>query len=384
MADYTDDTDTIEEVTTEAAPAAGLAVDAASEPSDAGTPPKPQADDSNSVDPFNQSAGDRSSFDKINKGIAADRVAGDKTLGEAGGGPLNQEAPEEKKEREEEEFWEYMHELDEEREKAAREFDEKMHKIGNYEYSGKELMAMKKWLDNDQNAEAFENDLMQKHGISKEEAKKRRMNAQEYLKILEKERNSEPLTEEEKRRKRELEPAVAKDIHTLSEWGKKSGMEYGHKESSITTGQTAISQKSSSTARNETIDSIVSSLKAETATPPNQKDFEKTMFLTQKQKTGLLTDAERLQLNMLQSDPNVIAAVGTHFSKMKEQAEAAKTQTTGDSLTASTIKASPLVSTFERADSSPIPLDKDPVLKSDAQRFAQAKTSTPSQTTYTF
>ncbi|MFK5283249.1 hypothetical protein ACI3PL_27120, partial [Lacticaseibacillus paracasei] len=83
-------------------------------------------------------------------------------------------------------------------------------------------------------------------------------------------------------------------------------------------------------------------MKAGTSAPPNQKDFEKTMLLTQKQKTGLLTDAERLQLNMLQSDPSVIAAVESHFSKLKEQAEATKSQTVGDSLTASTIKAGPL------------------------------------------
>lgn len=380
MADYTDDTATIEDVATDTAPPASLAVDVTNEPS-AEEAPKPLADDNNSVDPFNQSAGDRSTFDKINKGIAADRVAGDLTIGQPGGGPLYQETPEEKKEREEQEFWEQMNDLIEEQQKAAREFDEKMHKIGDYEYSGAHLHAMKEWLDDEKNADAFENELMQKNGISKDEAKKRRIAAQDYLAILEKERNGQKLTEEEKRLKANPPGTIAEDIKTLSEKvAAPVGQKYGFTEKSVTTGQTIYSQTSSTVAG----DTTIAKMKVAEAAQPTQKDFEQTMLLTQKQKSGLLTDAERAQLNRLQSDPNVIAAVESHFSKMKEQAEATRNQGGGDSLTASTFKSVPLAATFERADNAPIPLDKEPTLKSDVQKFALAKTAAPAQTMDTF
>lgn len=192
MADFTDDTGTIEDVTTDAAPAADLSVADRSEqaipsvddvpsttiPEDdsAENPAKPFVDLEKPMDLYNAGGSGNKSADQISKErIAEMAVPGDWNIGGNGGGPLYRETAEEKKEREEREFFERMQEISEEQEKAAREFDEKMHKIGDHEYSGAHLHAMKEWLDDEKNADAFENELMQKHGISKDEAKKRRI-----------------------------------------------------------------------------------------------------------------------------------------------------------------------------------------------------------------
>jgi hypothetical protein len=104
--------------------------------------------------------------------------------------------------------------------KAHQEkWDSQMHSIGGHEYSGAQLHSMHEYLKDDKNADAFEQELMSREGITREEAKRRRINAQEYLDILEKQRAGQKLTEEEERKKKalEAEPNHGKDLRTISE-----------------------------------------------------------------------------------------------------------------------------------------------------------------------
>lgn len=98
-------------------------------------------------------------------------------------------------------------------------WDRQMHRIGDAEYSGAQLHSMHEYLKDDKNADAFEKDLMSREGITREEAKRRRINAQEYLDILEKQRAGQKLTGEEESKKKalEAEPNHGKDLRTISE-----------------------------------------------------------------------------------------------------------------------------------------------------------------------
>lgn len=100
--------------------------------------------------------------------------------------------------------------------KAHQEmWDRQMHRIGDAEYSGAQLHSMHEYLKDDQNADAFEKELMAREGISREEAKKRRANLQEYLALKEKERNGEKLTPEEKYQLQNPTTEVAADTKKL-------------------------------------------------------------------------------------------------------------------------------------------------------------------------
>lgn len=100
--------------------------------------------------------------------------------------------------------------------KAHQEmWDRQMHRIGDVEYSGAQLHSMHEYLKDDQNADAFEKELMAREGISREEAKKRRANLQEYLALKEKERNGEKLTPEEKYQLQNPTTEVAADTKKL-------------------------------------------------------------------------------------------------------------------------------------------------------------------------
>lgn len=101
--------------------------------------------------------------------------------------------------------------------KAHQEmWDRQMHRIGDAEYSGAQLHSMHEYLKDDQNADAFEKELMAREGISREEAKKRRANLQEYLTLKEKERNGEKLTPEERYQLQNPTTEVAGDAKTLN------------------------------------------------------------------------------------------------------------------------------------------------------------------------
>lgn len=111
--------------------------------------------------------------------------------------------------------------------KAHQEmWDRQMHRIGDAEYSGAQLHSMHEYLKDDQNADAFEKELMAREGISREEAKKRRANLQEYLTLKEKERNGEKLTPEEKYQLQNPSEDVKRDVKILAE---RQGLERGVK-----------------------------------------------------------------------------------------------------------------------------------------------------------
>lgn len=165
--------------------------------------------------------------------------------------------------------------------KAHQEmWDRQMHRIGDAEYSGAQLHSMHEYLKDDKNADAFEKELMAREGISREEAKKRRMNVQEYLDIAEKERRGQRLSEEEERRKRELQkdPHSGKDFRTLNEMGVKTeANDYGYTDGSKQTGQ--MQQKAdggpqlSTFNREATARQIIGSGFVDTVKPPPRPDY---------------------------------------------------------------------------------------------------------------
>jgi hypothetical protein len=165
--------------------------------------------------------------------------------------------------------------------KAHQEmWDRQMHRIGDAEYSGAQLHSMHEYLKDDKNADAFEKELMAREGISREEAKKRRMNVQEYLEIAEKRRSGQTLSTEEERRERELQkdPHSGKDFRTLNEMGVKTeANDYGYTGGSKQTGQ--MQQKVdggpqlSTFNREATTRQIIGSGFVDTVKPPPRPDY---------------------------------------------------------------------------------------------------------------
>lgn len=127
--------------------------------------------------------------------------------------------------------------------KAHQEmWDRQMHRIGDAEYSGAQLHSMHEYLKDDQNADAFEKELMAREGISREEAKKRRANLQEYLTLKEKERNGEKLTPEEKYQLQNPSEGVVQDTKILAE---KQGLGRGVRMEGAVVDRYASAQKES-------------------------------------------------------------------------------------------------------------------------------------------
>jgi hypothetical protein len=107
----------------------------------------------------------------------------------------------------------YQAEAERKLEEHRAQWDATMHKLGDKEYSGAELHAMHEWLKDEKNQTAYEDEIMQRDGVSREEAKRRRTEIQEYLALMEKQRNNEKLTAEEKLRLEVLrnKPTVQRD-----------------------------------------------------------------------------------------------------------------------------------------------------------------------------
>lgn len=95
-------------------------------------------------------------------------------------------------------------------------WDEQMHSIGGRDYSGAQIHAMHEHLKDEKNAEAFEQELMTREGITKEEARRRRANLQEYLNLQEKKRNGQELTAEEEYQLKNPSPNVANDAERVN------------------------------------------------------------------------------------------------------------------------------------------------------------------------
>lgn len=95
------------------------------------------------------------------------------------------------------------------------QWDKDMHTIGGHQYSGADLHKINTYLLDANNQEDIEKHLMDTLGISREEAKKRRANLQDLSKLLEKERSGVKLTDEEQKRKQELQTGQAGKDYTL-------------------------------------------------------------------------------------------------------------------------------------------------------------------------
>lgn len=299
------------------------------------------------------------------------------TIGGIGGPITDYDTPEEYQERMREKLEKWMRKEDErqeererEREKHQAEFDARLHKIGDHEYSGKDLMRMKAWLDDDRNSELFEKGLMDKHGITREEARKRRQASQDYLTILEKERNGEQLTEEEKKLKTSPPSHVAEDIKDLQTMVMRlSGQDYDYKTSSRLSGQTEFSREKSTSAGSDLLVALENEGSISSKAKVNQ-----AYLLSGKQRAGLLTDNERIKLAQLQGDAEVIKEIRELNAQITGKANMHALRSSDDQLLSSTIKAVSLKSAFEQADIAPVPLDAmPPVIKFNQQTVASAK-----------
>ncbi len=141
-----------------------------------------------------------------------------------GSGSLGQlsarEVEERKRERSEEAFEALLEQIEElqKQDERARKWDAEMHDFGGKKFSGQQLMEMRSWLMNEDNQEEFENDLMKRQGITKEEAKKRRLETQEALDLKKRERDG-TMTPEERRRYEQLmaKPEMRENIEVLEE-----------------------------------------------------------------------------------------------------------------------------------------------------------------------
>jgi hypothetical protein len=150
----------------------------------------------------------------------------------------------------------YQEEAQKRLEAHRAEWDAKMHLLGGREYSGAELHAMHERLKDPKEQEAFEEDLMETHGITREEARQRRTRLQEYLELMEKQRNGQKLSDEERRRLEALQntasvQADAQEYKTRNETGREDTL--GAKDIAKRLGneETSTSERGKSFASNE-------------------------------------------------------------------------------------------------------------------------------------
>jgi len=94
---------------------------------------------------------------------------------------------------------------DEQLKEWQERWDKQMHTVAGLQVSGEQIHSMWKYLQDPANAESFEQELVDKYKISKDEAQKRRKGTQEYLDLLEKQRRGEKLSEADKKRMQELD-----------------------------------------------------------------------------------------------------------------------------------------------------------------------------------
>lgn len=129
--------------------------------------------------------------------------------------------------------------LEQQRKEWQAQWDKDMHNVAGLQISGAQLHAMWQYLQDPANVQNFEQSLMDKYHVSKEEAEKRRKMTQEYLDLLEKQRRGETLTAEEKKRMQELndKPWMQDTMHDLQEANKIQGASYHYTKSSASTGQ---------------------------------------------------------------------------------------------------------------------------------------------------
>lgn len=101
----------------------------------------------------------------------------------------------------------------EQEEEHARRWDAEMHMLGGKQFSGAELMEMREWMKDERHQQEFEDDLMKREGLSREQARERRQKMQDALDLLEKERRGR-LTEEERLRleKYKNDPVLGQDM----------------------------------------------------------------------------------------------------------------------------------------------------------------------------
>lgn len=225
------DVSTIADVTSPAAndpSSENSRIDAANDPAFA--VPEPEAEPKaledtakKGVDPFNDGPGNDDTFDAKSKRFSLDKMAGESTIGEAGGGPLSQPSAQEREEKRQEaadDFFDMIKERYEEQqrqEEHARKWDQEMHEIGGQQFSGKDLYESAQWFKKAEKRAAFEQQLKQQ-GATEEEAKKRADKVQAFDELMEKVRKG-TASEEEKSRFDAMskEKQLADDLKTREE-----------------------------------------------------------------------------------------------------------------------------------------------------------------------
>lgn len=225
---------TVEIETTDAAPAADIAVDttgavgsdvpAANDPSSEAyrsknavndpsfdEAPKPLADNTREEDIYNDGGKGAQTGDQVaQKQIKEQAVPGEWNIGGDGGGQMGKEKPSDKQEKKSEEFWDRIQSLMEESEERkrqdehARKWDNETHDIAGTRMSGRDFMQMSDYLKSEQGRKKVQ-EALQQQGMTKDQAEKATKKADEYNDLMKRIRRGDELSPEEEKRRLELQ-----------------------------------------------------------------------------------------------------------------------------------------------------------------------------------
>lgn len=183
------------------------------------------------------------------------------------------------------------------RTEAQKAWDAQMHRIGDMEFSGAELHAMWKYMNDPANDEEIIDAIMADDpGISREEAKKRRNGAKHFLDLLEKERKGTITAEERKELEKEKQkPENQRVIKALSRVKDNFGLNNNSNHIKYYNKTTVESQTGDRRA------SLSSQTTSKLDCNQKQKLQEFTALLI-KEREGIITDQEKMRLSGYQKN----------------------------------------------------------------------------------
>lgn len=227
------------------------------------------------------------------------------TIG-AGAGAMYTEDREEEQERRDEEIFDWLRErAEEQRAEFIRQWDESMHTIGGMQFRGADLHNMYLASRKQENIDAFEDELMQSEGISREEAKKRSTRLKRALELKERERMGE-LTPDERRELDRIivEPGIAEDLthfDTIAKAGRKVSFENDKKNTAVTAPK--LSEFSLGKA-----DADI-----------QKREVEAALRLLEKERLGNLGQSEKRILNVYLQDEKIIEGIQAYKEPLSQE-----------------------------------------------------------------
>ncbi len=271
--------------------------------------------------------------------------------------------------------------MEEQKESARKEWDAQMHNVAGLQISGAQLHAMWEYLQDPANAQAFEQDLMDKYKVSKEEAEKRRKETQEYLDLLEKQRRGEQLSEAEKRRMQELDSRswmkeTMQDLKNAQEAAKSYGYINSIQQTNYKEGITNVkSIEDNKKFFQENAESVSKPTVQTTTVNPELTEHVELLEKSRLEKD--LSEDEPQRKSALEQNPDVVKKIHVSTTTTEKRPQLfAVADNSAEDFGIPIIQAEPLKPEFVKAGNSTVPLDSTPK-REQPKIYVAANTSGP-------